>query len=341
LGGGCQYCSGKAVLAGFNDLAAKRPELALEWDFERNAPLRPEHITTGTDKKFYWLCTEGHSQYVTPRSREPGGCGVCAGYVVIAGVNDLQTVEPELAREWDFEENYPLTPMEVSRGSNKKAFWICPIGHRYLATINDRVGKESGCPVCSGREILPGFNDLETLYPDLAREWEIEKNGGKEPRNVSPGTNTRYWWSCPEGHSYLAAPVERRRPGQPSGCPTCAKYGFDPGKPAVLYFISNEGLRARKIGITNLGTTRLKVFRRNGWKQIFVQEHHDGRHVSAVEATVLRWIREDLALPPFVGRAEMRQTMGWSETFSMAGPSDADIIARIESEFANLHPTGD
>lgn len=32
------------------------------------------------------------------------------------GINDLATVNPELAKEWDYEKNgknYPLTPMDV------------------------------------------------------------------------------------------------------------------------------------------------------------------------------------------------------------------------------------
>jgi hypothetical protein len=41
-------------------------------------------------------------------------------------------------------------------------------------------------------------------------------------------------------------------------------------------------------------------------------------------------------MPPFLGKAEMRQTRGWTETFSMDGPSDAEIIVRIEAEFAKL-----
>jgi hypothetical protein len=38
-----------------------------------------------------------------------------------------------------------------------------------------------------------------------------------------------------------------------SGCPKCAKYGFNPAKPAILYYleIKKKGIKAWKIGLTN------------------------------------------------------------------------------------------
>ena len=40
---GCPYCSGNRVLAGFNDLASRFPEIAAEWS-EKNYPLRPDEV---------------------------------------------------------------------------------------------------------------------------------------------------------------------------------------------------------------------------------------------------------------------------------------------------------
>lgn len=43
-----------------------------------------------------------------------------------------------------------------------------------------------GCPVCAGRVIIPGENDMASLFPELAREWNPEKNGTLRPSQVTP-----------------------------------------------------------------------------------------------------------------------------------------------------------
>ena len=42
--------------------------------------------------------------------------------------------------------------------------WKCKEGHVWDALITNRARKNYGCPICSGRKILPGFNDLKTNY---------------------------------------------------------------------------------------------------------------------------------------------------------------------------------
>ena len=51
-----------------------------------------------------------------------------AGKKVLKGFNDLATLEPEIASEWDYELN-KLKPTEVSRNSAKRAWWKCRYGH--------------------------------------------------------------------------------------------------------------------------------------------------------------------------------------------------------------------
>ena len=100
---------------------------------------------------------------------------------VIAGVNDFCTTHPEIAREWDYENNNELQPFEISHGSNYFARWKCPKGHSYALSVKDRVGLRQGCPVCSGRMIVPGVNDFATRYPELAKEWHPTMNGDVKP----------------------------------------------------------------------------------------------------------------------------------------------------------------
>ena len=88
-----------------------------------------------------------------------------------------------LLKEWDESRNFPLTPDTVSYGSKKKVWWTCENGHSWQTTVHVR-SEGSGCPYCTGRKVLPGFNDLETLYPDVAAQWDREKNGPLSPRRL-------------------------------------------------------------------------------------------------------------------------------------------------------------
>ena len=56
--------------------------------------------------------------------------------------------------------------------------WVCPLGHVWKSVIASRISQETGCLVCGGKQVLAGFNDIQTTYPDLAREavgWDPTK----------------------------------------------------------------------------------------------------------------------------------------------------------------------
>lgn len=124
-----------------------------------------------------------------------------------------------LLRQWDTAKNAPLTPEQVSRGSHTKIWWRCEHGHEWPAAVRSRTGsRPSGCPVCSGRMIVPGVNDLATRSPALAMQWDAEKNGALRPDAVAPGSIRKVWWRCERGHSWSAA-ISSRVSG--CGCPVC------------------------------------------------------------------------------------------------------------------------
>lgn len=99
-----------------------------------------------------------------------------------------------LLAQWDIERNLPLTPDDVTFGSHKRVWWTCPNGHSWRAAVYSRTTLGTGCPVCTGRQALAGENDLATLYPDIAAQWDEEKNGVLHPNNVTAGSNRRVWW---------------------------------------------------------------------------------------------------------------------------------------------------
>ena len=122
----------------------------LGWDYERNSPLRPEDFFEKSEKKVWWIGKCGHSWKTAICIRTQGGnCPFCSGRMVLKGFNDLETLKPELSKEWDYQKNKGITPDNISIGSHKKVWWNCSKGHSWNADIHSRV-KGNGCPICAG-----------------------------------------------------------------------------------------------------------------------------------------------------------------------------------------------
>lgn len=165
----------------------------------------------------------GHSYQSAVKTRVQGtGCPYCAGKRVAVGETDLASQVPELVEQWDAEKNGDLSPQAVSPNSNRAVWWLCPLGHSYRAVVAHRTREGSGCPYCAGKKVLPGFNDLETLHPQVAREWHPTRNGALTPQQITPGSNRRVWWQCDRGHEWQAV-VFSRTDWRRCGCPICAR----------------------------------------------------------------------------------------------------------------------
>ena len=150
-------------------------KLMAEWDWEKNTELGvyPNQLTCGSNKKAWWKCYKGHEWQVAINNRNYGyGCPYCAGQKAVKGENDLQTLSPILASEWDYKKNNGLTPMDVMPNSGKKVWWKCKRGHEWQAKIQNRY-RGSGCPYCSGRCAVQGETDLQTLNPIFVNWKEL------------------------------------------------------------------------------------------------------------------------------------------------------------------------
>ena len=214
-GNGCPYLSGKAVWPGFNDLASKAPDLAKEWHPIKNGALKPTEVTYCSGEKVWWFLpyddpeTDRHFDFAWEESvdhRIRGrGCPFLSGRAVWLGFNDLATKSPLLTKEWHPKKNGDLKPVDVTCNSDKKVWWYLPYDDpktgrhfefEWLAVIKHRYNDGSGCPFLSGRTVWPGFNDLVTKAPDLAKEWHPTKNTIK-PTEVTCCSNKKVWWYLP------------------------------------------------------------------------------------------------------------------------------------------------
>lgn len=222
-GSGCPTCTGKVVLIGFNDLASQRPDLAAEWNEAPGAnSLGPTEVTVASGKYVSWRCSQEHTWETTVanRSTRGSGCPVCAGQRVVQGLNDLQTLYPELALEWNTALGAnDCRPGDIAAGSSRKVSWQCPRHHEYRASVVSRTSRGRGCPVCAGRSVRMGENDLATTHPGIASEWDTPATT-RAATEVTAGSSYRASWRCSLGHKWQATVSNRAIGGK--GCPVCA-----------------------------------------------------------------------------------------------------------------------
>lgn len=232
-GSGCPYCSHNLVLAGFNDLASRFPEIASEWS-ERNLPLTPDKVTAFKNTRVWWKCHLGHEWYTLISTRSGGSqCPYCSGIKLLIGFNDLATKYPTLAKEWS-ERNLPLTPDMVNEKSTKNVWWKCrTCGYEWKSVVRARA-KGSLCPVCADRTVLAGYNDLATTDPELLDEWDYEKNTGTLPTAVSRNSMKIVWWKCSSSHSWRAKITDRTI--EQKGCYLCERE-FQSAFPQLLIML--------------------------------------------------------------------------------------------------------
>ena len=213
----------------FVSLAEARPDLAKEWNYEKNGDLRPEDVSCGSNKKVWWkLPYDVPDDYpvellrgknfdfeweakVYARNEYPG-CPFLNGHSIWTGFNDLATINPELAAQWHPTKNGDLKPTQVTANSGLKVWWSLPYDipldypieplrgkhfkFEWEASIDNR-NKHQSCPYLIGKAVWPGFNDLATTNPELAAQWHPTKNGDLRPTQVTANSNRKVWWLYP------------------------------------------------------------------------------------------------------------------------------------------------
>jgi DNA-directed RNA polymerase subunit RPC12/RpoP len=299
LGTGCPYCSGRRVIVGETDLATTHPEIAAEadgWD--------PTTIGRGGGRK-RWKCQAGHSYLAAVHNRTymGSGCSICANKAVLAGYNDLATTHPEIAAEadgWD--------PTTVTAGSVTRVRWLCKQGHSWSTPVNYRL--QSGCPYCANKAVLAGYNDLATTHPEIAAEAD-----GWDPTTVTAGSNAKREWRCRDGHSWKSVVGSRTSgPRGGSGCPSCAKYGFNPSNPGWLYFLEHYDWGLFQIGITNDPNRRIAKHESKGWKIVDIRGPMDGSLARGLELSILNAVKERRA--KMAPRTDIKRFDGWTEAWT-------------------------
>lgn len=123
---------------------------------------------------------------------------------------------PDLISEWSSKNTDDINT--ISYGSRKKIIWECSLGHEWIQDPNNRTNRNSGCPVCAGKVVKEGFNDLKTLYPDIAAEWS--SNNSIMPSEITPKSHKKVLWNCIIHGDYPAIISNRTQNG--TGCTFCS-----------------------------------------------------------------------------------------------------------------------
>ncbi len=206
------------------------PEFMLEWNWEKNTQLglNPNVLTKSSRIRVWWKCKCCGCEWSTmlrSRIQKHSGCPECGKKRMVE--SHYQTTLQKkgglsnalLLQEWDYEANGHLTPDLVTAGSGKNVGWVCSrCGYKWKAKVLNRALLERGCPCCSNKITVAGTNDLATTHPNLAKEWDYDKNGDLLPSAVTHGSGKKVYWICPKGHSYQATVLHRT---SGTNCPIC------------------------------------------------------------------------------------------------------------------------
>jgi hypothetical protein len=151
FGTGCPFCSNKRV-APSNSLARMEPRLARLWHPRKNQELSPTGVVPGSGKRVWWRCPRGADHEWEARVVDlvaaEGACHFCAGRRVSV-TNSLAALFPKVAREWNRPRNRNITPADVLAAARDLAWWRCPLGHEWRASVRDRTIGGKACPVCA------------------------------------------------------------------------------------------------------------------------------------------------------------------------------------------------
>lgn len=127
------------------------PHLVEQWHPTKNGGLTPEMVASGSNKQVWWMCEQGHEwhsrvDHRTSKTRATG-CPRCAGKSPRNAT--LESEFPEVASLWDHTRNEGFAPGTLSPHSNRKVWWCCDQGHRWVRSVDAQVRAKNACVACS------------------------------------------------------------------------------------------------------------------------------------------------------------------------------------------------
>lgn len=237
----CPECGYSSEGNSEDNLLQVCPDIIDWWDYEANAPFRPEQFTKGSRFMAHLICPDCgmalysgiHSLLYTDADGNVviSHKGKCRKYRAMESANNLVASFPQIKDWWDYEQNEPHLPEEYTLFSPERMHFKCPVCNtktyrRILdafAVDGDGIPVLFKCPYCSGAKPIPGVNSLAALYPKLAAECISTDN----TERISPLANSRMEWRCSDCGGEWFDIVANRVNG--AGCPYCEYRKVLPG----------------------------------------------------------------------------------------------------------------
>ena len=212
----CPYCSNRLVCL-HSSLATIAPDVAQYWNHSKNEKA-PEQVLAGSHLRAEWKCPTCSSEWQAPicmRTRARAGCPKCSARKTSKNAQPtFAEAQPACLAEWDYELNEAnkIYPESTTLGSGKPVHWMCsscPRGqpHRWTAIPNDRVGHGNRCPYCACKQACV-CNSLASLFPLLAAEFDVGKNGFA-PSEILARSYKQVWWRNAKRGSWRQTPHVR------------------------------------------------------------------------------------------------------------------------------------
>jgi len=227
-------------------LAVVAPQVAAQLHPTRNGTVTADTVSAGSPARLWWACPRGHDWQTGVKDRARAtGWSSCTGRRVTAQTS-LAAVHPQVAAEWAPTTTVTGPRQPVHPISTTTAWWRCPAGHQWEAVIRQSHRRRLRLPLLRRPARHPATS-LAGTHPDLAAQWDDDRNGDLKPIAVRPGSSTPVWWQCPAGHSWRAQ--IHQRAGQHTGCPECASHA----KPGRLLATTRPDLAAHWSDLLNAG----------------------------------------------------------------------------------------
>jgi hypothetical protein len=142
-----------------------------------------------SNKRVWWICDKSHEWEDKISARATGNrCNICFPRnpkQVVSSNYNLKVTNPQLSVEWHPTKNIGLNPSNISPGSGKRVWWLCRFcSHDWKATIDNRNGKNRGCPKCNAGN-SSSFHEqcvlfyLRKVFPDCENRYLLTIDNGK------------------------------------------------------------------------------------------------------------------------------------------------------------------
>lgn len=176
------------------------------------------------------------------------------------------------------------------KNSKTNVMVVCPEHGMFEITPSNHLHKTSpqGCPTCG---ILQRTTDRKYDI-DTIKSLFIDIHGSRYDYSKVNyvNYNTKVTITCPIHGDFKQTPAHHING---TGCPSCAEYGFNPNKPAILYYLSINNGEAYKIGITNRTiNTRFNVVDIKKIEVLFTYEFTIGRIAYNIEQQLLKTFKD-------------------------------------------------